>query len=56
MSAPDDELCAHLATVLKTGATENTWHRTAARIYRNWLEQIIARKNASQRQNHAKMA
>jgi homoserine O-succinyltransferase len=56
MSGPDVELCAHLATALKTSAIENTWHRTAARIYRNWLEEIRARENARQRQNHAKMA
>jgi len=56
MSGPDDELCAQLATALKTSAIENTWYRTAARIYRNWLEQIRARQNASQHQNHAKMA
>jgi homoserine O-succinyltransferase len=55
-SAPDGELRAHLVTALKTSAIENTWHRTAARIYRNWLEQILARKNASEYQNHAKMA
>jgi homoserine O-succinyltransferase len=52
ISGPGDELCAHFATALKTSAIEDTWHRTAARIYRNWLEQIRARKNASQRQNH----
>jgi len=56
MSGPDDDLCAHLATALKTSAIENTWHGTATRIYRNWLEQIRARKNSSQRQIHAKMA
>jgi homoserine O-succinyltransferase len=56
MSGPDGEHRAHLVTALKTSATENTWHSTAARIYRNWLEQILARKNSSQRQNHAKMA
>jgi homoserine O-succinyltransferase len=56
MSAPDDELRAHLATALKTSAIENSWRGTAERIYRNWLEQIRARKNASLHQNHAKMA
>jgi homoserine O-succinyltransferase len=56
MSGPDGELRAQLATALKTSAIENTWHKTAARIYRNWLAQIRARKNSSQRQNHAKMA
>jgi homoserine O-succinyltransferase len=56
MSGPDDELYAQFATALRTSAIENTWHRTAARIYRNWLEQIRARQNASQHQNHAKMA
>jgi homoserine O-succinyltransferase len=56
MSGADGELCAQLANALKTSAIENTWHRTAARIYRNWLEQIRARKNSSQCQNHAKMA
>ncbi len=50
------ELRADLATALKASATENSWHKTAARIYRNWLEQIGARKNSSQCQNHAKMA
>jgi homoserine O-succinyltransferase len=56
MSGADGELRAHLATALKTSAIENTWHKTAVRIYRNWLEQIRARKNSSQCQNHAKMA
>jgi homoserine O-succinyltransferase/O-acetyltransferase len=56
MSGQDDDLNAHLATALKTSAIENTWHKTAARIYKNWLEQILARKNSSRRQIHAKMA
>ncbi len=56
MSGPDGELHARLLAALKTSAIENTWHTTAARIYRNWLEQIRARKSSSQRQNHAKMA
>ena len=50
------ELRTHLATALKTSAIENTWSGTAARIYRNWLEQILARKNVSQCRDHAKMA
>jgi len=56
LSGPDDKLCAHLASALKRSAIKNSWHRTAARIYRNWLEQIRVRKSASQRQNHVKMA
>jgi homoserine O-succinyltransferase len=58
MSGPDEQLCAQLATILKSSAIENTWHKTAAHIYRNWLEQIRARKSASERHNHdhAKMA
>jgi homoserine O-succinyltransferase len=56
MSGADGELRAHLATTLKTSAIENTWSGTAARIYRNWLEQILLRKNASQYRDHAKMA
>jgi len=56
ISGADDEHCAHLATALKTSTNENTWHRTAVHIYRNWLEQIRARKNASQSPNHAKIA
>jgi homoserine O-succinyltransferase/O-acetyltransferase len=55
-SSSGDELSADLATALKTSVIENTWHKTAARIYRNWLEQIQLRKNATQRQKHAKMA
>lgn len=58
MSGPDGEICAQLAAALKSSAIENTWRSTAVRIYKNWLEQIRARKNASQRQDqdHAKMA
>jgi homoserine O-succinyltransferase len=56
MSEPDGELRAHLVVALKASAIENTWHRTATRIYRNWLEQILARKSVSELQNHAKMA
>jgi len=58
ISGPDDQLCTHLAAALKTSAIENTWHATAACIYRNWLEQIRVRKNESLRPNraHAKMA
>lgn len=56
MSVPDGELSAHLLTALKTSVIENSWRRTAARIYRNWLELILARKTAGQCENHAKTA
>lgn len=58
MSGRDGEIGAHLAAALKTSTIENSWRGTAERIYRNWLEQIRARKNACQHQNHhhAKMA
>jgi homoserine O-succinyltransferase len=56
MHGQDGELRAHLATALKASAIENSWHKTAARIYRNWLEEIRTRKHSSQLLNHVKMA
>jgi len=41
------ELLAGLAVALEKKHIENTWHSTATRIYRNWLEYICARQNES---------
>ncbi len=41
---PGEELLAELNGILEEAAIENTWHSTAAYIYRNWLEYICAQK------------
>ena len=42
------ELVASVWNALEITKVRNTWRPTTARIYRNWLEYIYARKNASQ--------
>lgn len=48
-----EELFARVESVLETANIENTWSRTAARTYRNWLEYICAQKSESQRELNA---
>jgi homoserine O-succinyltransferase len=48
-----EELFARVESVLETAKIENTWSRTAARTYRNWLEYICAQKSESQRELNA---
>jgi homoserine O-succinyltransferase len=47
MTCPSAELFARVERALETAKIENTWHNTAARTYRNWLEYICARKSES---------
>jgi homoserine O-succinyltransferase/O-acetyltransferase len=48
MSGPSEELLANVTAALEEKEIENTWRSTATHIYRNWLEYICERKNASQ--------
>jgi homoserine O-succinyltransferase len=48
MSCRSEELFASVCTALETTRVKNTWRPTMARIYRNWLEYIYARKSGSQ--------
>ena len=43
-SGAREELLTELSNTLETSRIENTWHSTAARIYRNWLKYICAQK------------
>jgi homoserine O-succinyltransferase/O-acetyltransferase len=43
-----EEMLATIAAVLEKPEIENTWRLTAALIYRNWLEYILARKQTTQ--------
>jgi homoserine O-succinyltransferase/O-acetyltransferase len=44
MSRPREDLLAEVLTALGKSRIENTWHSTAACIYRNWLEYICSQK------------
>jgi homoserine O-succinyltransferase/O-acetyltransferase len=48
MSCRNEESLASVTATLEEKKIENTWHSTATRIYRNWLEYICAQKNESQ--------
>ena len=48
MSCQSEELFASVCTALDTATVKNAWRPTMARIYRNWLEYIYARKSGSQ--------
>lgn len=47
-SCQSEQLFASVCTALETIRVKNTWRPTMARIYRNWLEYIYARKSGSQ--------
>lgn len=47
MSCRSEELFASVCAVLETARVRNTWRPMMARIYRNWLEYICARKSGS---------
>jgi len=53
MSRPTEELFARVESALETAKIENTWSRTAARTYRNWLEYICAQKSEGRRELNA---
>jgi homoserine O-succinyltransferase/O-acetyltransferase len=42
-----EELLAEVSVALEKRSIENTWHSTAACIYRNWLEYICGQKRLS---------
>jgi homoserine O-succinyltransferase len=44
MSRRNEELLAEVSTALEKRSIENTWHSTAACIYRNWLNYICGQK------------
>ena len=48
MSCQSEESFASVCTALEMTRVENAWRPTMARIYRNWLEYISARKSGSQ--------
>jgi homoserine O-succinyltransferase len=56
MTGRSEELVASVAAALETKKVKNTWVRTASRIYGNWLEYILARKNESRRDGNANVA
>jgi homoserine O-succinyltransferase/O-acetyltransferase len=47
-SLPSEQLLAGVAAVMEKMQIENTWQRSAVRIYRNWLEHLCACKDANQ--------
>ena len=55
-SYPDGEIMASVALALSGRCIHNTWEQLAARVYRNWLDFLYARKNASQRDSLAILA
>jgi len=52
LSLHSKDLLTDLATALQTKSIRNTWHSTATSMYRNWLEFICARRNASEGDTH----
>jgi homoserine O-succinyltransferase len=56
LSSPSEELFSSVGNALEATKIENTWHRTAAKTYRNWLEYICARKSASELAGDAHVA
>jgi homoserine O-succinyltransferase/O-acetyltransferase len=54
MSGAREGLLAELSNTLEMSRVENTWHSTAACIYRNWLKHISAQKQL--RPHHTKRA
>ena len=48
ISCRSEELFASVCTALETTSVKNSWRPTMARIYRNWLEYVCARKSGSQ--------
>jgi homoserine O-succinyltransferase len=48
ISCQSEELFTSVCAALEATRVENAWRPTMARIYRNWLEYICARKSGSQ--------
>lgn len=45
---PRESLLNELSNILENTEIQNTWGSTAVQIYRNWIQQISARKNQGQ--------
>jgi homoserine O-succinyltransferase len=56
MSSRNEELFRSVGATLETARIENTWRRTAERIYRNWLQYINTRRIQSQLDADANVA
>ena len=50
------ELLRRIAAAMENAKIENKWQSSAARIYRNWLQYIIARKSGRAGSQHANAA
>ena len=46
-----EELLTYVSTTLEHGTIDYTWHSTAARIYRNWLQYIRDQKETERHQH-----
>lgn len=53
VSCRSEESLAGIAAALEKTKIENTWERSAARIYRSWLESICARKSENKGRRYA---
>jgi homoserine O-succinyltransferase len=53
VSCRSASLLASVAAAMERTKIDNTWQRSAARIYRNWLEYICAQKADNQGKHHA---
>ena len=45
LSCRSRDLLGHVAAVLQKTRIENTWHASAAQVYRNWLQYLCERKS-----------
>lgn len=53
---PREEFLAKVMEILDTVSIENTWHRTAAGIYRNWLQYLRSEKRLHPENHQAEAA
>ncbi len=56
LSGGGEDVLERLTATLDTAKIENTWRSSAINIYRNWLQQIVARKERSQTKHFSAMA
>src|SRR6202035_4248256 len=47
LSHPREELLAVFPETVVVDTLENTWHSSATRVYRNWLQYVTSRKAES---------
>jgi len=46
LSHPCEELMAAFPEVITSDASESAWHSAAARVYRNWLQYVVAKRTS----------